>query len=111
MVEQWATQGGGYGPEKYIQHLTEVKEWIPSDHLLEFNVKQGWVPLCKFLKVEVPDQPFPHLNETKDINTGFLMAQMMGAGAWVLGLTVVIGGGWLAMAPPAFVKAFFKTIW
>ena len=27
-----------------------------------YKVKDGWEPLCQFLEVEVPDQPFPHLN-------------------------------------------------
>jgi hypothetical protein len=26
-------------------------------------VAQGWGPLCDFLGVAVPDEPFPHLNE------------------------------------------------
>jgi len=33
---------------------------------LEFSVKEGWGPLCKFLDVPVPDVPFPH--KKKDLN-------------------------------------------
>ena len=47
----------------------EVKATVPSDRLLEFNVKEGWAPLCKFLGIdEVPEEPFPRLNDTEMIN-------------------------------------------
>ena len=29
---------------------------------------EGWGPLCKFLGKEVPDEPFPFVNETEDLN-------------------------------------------
>ena len=31
---------------------------------LEFSVKQGWEPLCRFLEIPVPDEPFPRVNST-----------------------------------------------
>ena len=34
----------------------------PKDKLLVYNVKQGWEPLCKFLEVKTPSEPFPHIN-------------------------------------------------
>jgi len=52
---------GVYGPQWYTRHAEEVKKHVPEERLLEFNVKEGWGPLCKFLKVPVPDKPFPHL--------------------------------------------------
>jgi hypothetical protein len=30
--------------------------------LLVYEVAQGWEPLCKFLDVAVPDEPFPRVN-------------------------------------------------
>ena len=35
----------------YVDWLEHVKNVVPSDKLLVFNVKQGWEPLCKFLNV------------------------------------------------------------
>jgi len=32
--------------------------------LLVFNIKDGWEPLCHFLKVPVPDIPFPRVNDS-----------------------------------------------
>ena len=43
-----------------------IKETVPADRLLVFNVKQGWGPLCGFLGVDIPDKPFPRLNNTAE---------------------------------------------
>ena len=43
----------------------EVQQNVPSDRLLVWSVSDGWEPLCEFLEVPVPDQPFPHLNDSK----------------------------------------------
>ena len=48
----------------FEEHVREVKERVPPERLLVFEVKEGWEPLCAFLGVEVPEEePFPHLNE------------------------------------------------
>lgn len=48
----------------YERHVAAVRSSIPADRLLEFDVREGWEPLCAFLGVEVPDdEPFPHLND------------------------------------------------
>jgi hypothetical protein len=43
----------------------EVHATVPSDRLLVWSVSDGWEPLCEFLGAPVPDQPFPHLNDSK----------------------------------------------
>ena len=53
-------------------HNRRVQEDIPADRLLVFRVQEGWAPLCKFLDREVPDEPFPHLNEGADTVTAAL---------------------------------------
>lgn len=47
----------------YNQHLDAVRRDVPANKLLEFSVTEGWKPLCEFLNLDVPDSPFPHLNE------------------------------------------------
>jgi hypothetical protein len=47
-----------------------VKEAIPEDRLLVFDVAEGWEPLCKFLDCQIPDEPFPHVNTTEDFGQG-----------------------------------------
>jgi hypothetical protein len=46
----------------YRQRIEQIKEAVPADRLLVFDVKQGWAPLCDFLEVPVPDTPFPRVN-------------------------------------------------
>ncbi|MBW4573892.1 MAG: hypothetical protein KME08_01255 [Aphanothece sp. CMT-3BRIN-NPC111] len=47
----------------FDQHIEEVKRVVLPERLLVYQVKEGWKPLCRFLDVPVPDQPFPHLND------------------------------------------------
>jgi hypothetical protein len=46
----------------YQSHNAAVRDRVPADRLLTYNVAQGWPPLCEFLGVDVPDVPFPTLN-------------------------------------------------
>ena len=50
--------------QKYEDWIEGVKRHVPKDKLLVSNVKEGWDPLCNFLGVEAPDEPFPRSNET-----------------------------------------------
>jgi Sulfotransferase domain len=34
-----------------------------SDRVFVWSAADGWEPLCEFLEVPVPDQPFPHVND------------------------------------------------
>lgn len=46
----------------FTAHTAAVKAEIPADRLLVYQVKDGWDPLCAFLGVPVPDEPFPRTN-------------------------------------------------
>ncbi len=46
----------------FEQHVAAVKAFVPADNLLVYNVTEGWEPLCDFLEVSVPDEPFPRVN-------------------------------------------------
>ncbi|MCB9954155.1 MAG: sulfotransferase family protein [Planctomycetaceae bacterium] len=46
----------------YLEHNQAVRETIPADRLLIYQVKEGWEPLCQFLKVPVPTSVFPKSN-------------------------------------------------
>lgn len=50
----------------YAAHNAEVKRTVPSDRRLDFDIAQGWEPLCRFLNVPVPEIPFPKTNTTAD---------------------------------------------
>jgi len=49
----------------FKRHIEEVRSYVPSHRLLVYEVKQGWQPLCDFLEVRVPDEPFPRLNDSE----------------------------------------------
>lgn len=56
----------GHAIAVYNAHVARVKATLPSSRLLVFEAKQGWEPLCKFLGVAVPDEPYPRVNTTED---------------------------------------------
>eukprot|EP00804_Cyclotella_cryptica_P008420 CCRYP_003941-RA/>CCRYP_003941-RA protein AED:0.13 eAED:0.13 QI:52/1/1/1/1/1/2/45/359 len=55
----------------YEKHNQHIRNTIPSTHLLEYNVRDGWGPLCRFLEVEncPSDQgiPFPKTNSSRAV--------------------------------------------
>ena len=50
----------------YQDWIVKVRAAVPADKLLIYNVKEGWVPLCDFLQVPIPDAPFPKSNGRED---------------------------------------------
>lgn len=65
----WDGKFGGRFEDKehaiavFKKHIEEVKNIVPKERLLVFEVAQGWEPLCSFLGVPVPDAPFPRAND------------------------------------------------
>lgn len=57
-----------YVIKKYLQHVEEVKQVIPADRLLVYEVKDGWQPLCDFLNKEIPTNVFPNSNKQEDFH-------------------------------------------
>lgn len=57
----------------YEKHNQLVRDSIPSSHLLEYNVRQGWEPLCRFLEIPETDCPsakgipFPKSNSARAV--------------------------------------------
>ena len=47
----------------YREYYERVRSVCPQDRLLEFDLKEGWGPLCTLLGKEDPGVPFPMLNE------------------------------------------------
>eukprot|EP00665_Eupelagonemidae_sp_cell47_P000144 gene143-854_t len=46
--------------------IADVRRSVPKGQLLEWDVSQGWAPLCEFLGADVPPEPFPHVNEADE---------------------------------------------
>lgn len=65
-LRHWS-HGDIYNLDAYKQGLLEhnayVRKRVPKERLLEWSVTEGWEPLCNFLGKDVPDTPFPRINE------------------------------------------------
>ncbi len=51
----------------YHKLVTDVIAHVPPERLLIFEAEDGWAPLCKFLGVPEPDEPYPRTNDTKQM--------------------------------------------
>jgi hypothetical protein len=78
--------GGNDGPEQMIaameRHNEEVKRAIPAERLLVWNVAEGWEPLCEFLEVPVPAEPFPHVNDRKEFLNRIIDGSLLALTEW-----------------------------
>lgn len=52
--------------DAFEHHNERVKQTIPDDRLLVYQVKEGWEPLCQFLNVPVPNTAFPRTNDREE---------------------------------------------
>ncbi|CAA9517394.1 MAG: hypothetical protein AVDCRST_MAG12-3562 [uncultured Rubrobacteraceae bacterium] len=59
------------------RHSEEVKRRVPPDRLLVYEVREGWGPLCEFLGVPEPYEPFPHLNDAAGMRRGIRMLRAL----------------------------------
>ncbi len=60
----------------------DIKRSLPADRLLVWSVADGWEPLCEFLELPVPDQPFPHLNDTDTFIDRIIDGALITLQAW-----------------------------
>lgn len=68
----------------YEAHNRNVRNKIPADRLLVYNVKEGWKPLCQFLEItNCPTTPFPKTNSARSV-------QVQAASAFYSPLLIVI---------------------
>ena len=67
-----------YAISVFNDFVADVTRRLPADKLLVFDVKEGWGPLCAFLGVAVPDQPFPHVNDRATLTAMFAQMGLMG---------------------------------
>ena len=62
IIKRWMCRAGmdRLGPGICKADNKDVQTSVPPEKLLVFNVKMGWKPLCDFLNVPIPEQPFPN---------------------------------------------------
>ncbi len=78
--------------EIFDARTAEVIDTVAPDRLLVFDVTQGWEPLCAFLDVPVPDEPFPHVNDRAVIRRQFGAVR-----------AITYGAPWLAASAAALI--------
>ncbi|TGZ58971.1 hypothetical protein CRM22_009325 [Opisthorchis felineus] len=76
----------------FVEHNEEVKRVVQKGRLLVFDVKEGWGPLCRFLNLPIPQQPFPQVNERKAMIARLRKVKVVQA---VLKYTTYVLGGLL----------------
>ena len=72
----------------WVKH---VKEKVPKERLLVFEVRQGWEPLCNFLELPIPKEKFPNVNDSASMIRKFKLLK------FVSFFTLYITPGILAM--------------
>ncbi|KAI1077007.1 hypothetical protein F5B20DRAFT_583747 [Whalleya microplaca] len=70
------------------EHNNMVRGLVPKDRLLEWQVQDGWEPLCEFLCKDVPQEGFPHKNAAAD---DWKKRQAVFMGAWVRNAMINFG--------------------
>lgn len=53
--------------EFFLRNTEEVKAAFPPERLLVYDVNEGWEPLCRFLDLPIPDEPFPTINSRDEL--------------------------------------------
>jgi hypothetical protein len=64
-------------------HHDYIRRSVPPERLFFFNVKDGWGPLCKILDCPIPDEPFPHANDSDAVQQEFWVLVKMAATRWM----------------------------
>ncbi len=53
----------------FAQWQSYVIASLPPERLLVFQARDGWEPLCAFLGVPVPAEPYPRVNSSEEMTT------------------------------------------
>jgi hypothetical protein len=64
----------------FEQHYERVRRTVPAERLLVYRVQEGWEPLCRFLGVDAPDEPFPHVNVGENLLHNIRTAMRLAGG-------------------------------
>lgn len=88
----------------YNRHVEEVRATVPPEQLLEFSVKEGWAPLCKFLDVPTPHGPFPNVNDQQEFQRRMAASKRrtfvrLGLGLAVVGVGAFVLAGFFLPRP------------
>ncbi|KAJ2981299.1 hypothetical protein NQ176_g2117 [Zarea fungicola] len=87
--------------QAYDDYYRKIRDAVPAERRLEYTMGDGWEPLCAFLGKEIPDLPFPRLNDgaarQKNQQQGEMMVLFNSAkkvSLLVLGVVAVVAALW-----------------
>lgn len=60
-------QDRGFMTDWFKSRNQAVIDALPAHRLLVYSPKEGWGPLCSFLSVAVPEEPFPRINSRDEL--------------------------------------------
>jgi len=66
-----------FAVDVFNNHIELVKKVIPAERLLIHSANDGWEPLCDFLGVPVPNEPYPWVNESSAFKRNLRMIKAM----------------------------------
>lgn len=78
-----------HAKQVFLEYIEQVEQDVPAEQLLVFQVADGWEPLCDFLGCEVPDGPFPHVNDADTFRRAVTALKLVRAAPY--GLALVLG--------------------
>ncbi len=97
-----------YGKDVFREHYEEIRRVVPPENLLEYEVSQGWEPLCRFLGQCIPSEKFPQGNDIHSFVERTRMRNRMqacNAALRVLINVIIVVSLWLLFAK----KIFYTT--
>lgn len=77
---------------KWEAWISEIKQAVPEHQLLVYQVKDGWGPLCDFLKVPIPNEQFPNVNSKEDFASMIRFLKVLWYGAPVVAAAAIVVG-------------------
>jgi hypothetical protein len=79
-------------------HMQLLKDHVPEDRLVFYDVRDGWEPLCKALNLPVPEGvPFPNINDSQAIESFAQKHVQRGLVRWMIILAAAGLIGWFLL--------------
>lgn len=79
------------GTQLWDRHIEYLREVVPPEKLVFFDVRDGWEPLCKALGCEVPKGiDFPQINERAGMESFAREQVRQGLIRWIMIIGTVV---------------------
>lgn len=82
----------------YKKHYDSTRRLTTPERLLSFDLRDGWEPLCKFLRKPIPGGPFPRANDSEAMQARVKVIFRSRVGVLVKKAMMVVGALGVALA-------------